>query len=277
MKIKFFKMNGSGNDFVLIDNRESLINPDDANLSKISRFLCNRNISIGADGVLYLEESKELDFIMRLFQPDGSEAEMCGNGARCIAKFAVLNGIVREKKMKFGTKSGEISAEIIGDEVKVALPQPRDLRLNLAVSVGNGHKVVGDFLNTGVPHYTVFCRDFKEYDIAEIGRKIRCDKIFAPAGTNVNFYRVDGETAIFNRTYERGVEDETLACGTGSTASAIISGIRGYAHSPVKVRTKSGLILTVYFDLAGSTVKNVFLQGDARVSFVGEIEIDKVE
>ena len=272
MKIPFFKMHGSGNDFVVIDHRTQFLDDDNLRLGEISKFICNRQLSVGAHGVLLVEPSDKADFKMRLFQPDGSEAEMCGNGARCIAKFVFLNEIIENWQMTFETMSGILDAEIMDDTVKVKLTLPKDLKKNITLQI-NGQKITGDYIDTGVPHFVIFSKDNSQEDVYNTGKIIRFHKEFAPRGTNVNFYTILDSHTISNRTYERGVENETLACGTGSTAAAIISGLHGLTHSPVNVRTKSGLILKVFFDIAGDEIKNVYLQGDAEVSFTGVLNL----
>jgi diaminopimelate epimerase len=252
-EIEFSKLQGTGNDFVIIDNRQGAFwrfcgpVPE----QKAVRLICSRRTGVGADGLILIENSEVADFRWRFFNSDGSTAEMCGNGARCAARFAVEKGIAREK-MKFETLAGTIEAEVSGRLVKVRLTPPSQLKLNLSVSGITGH-----YINTGVPHFVVFVDMVDSVDVRSVGRKIRYDSLFKPAGTNVNFAEVRLDR-VFVRTYERGVEDETLACGTGSVASALIAAKVFGLSSPVEVEVRSGERLKVYFD---SEFKNVFLEG----------------
>ncbi|MFC1501269.1 diaminopimelate epimerase [Elusimicrobiota bacterium] len=271
--INFLKISAAGNDFVLIDNRKDLL---PKNISPIAAKLCNRKLSIGADGLLILENSKTADFKMRYFNSDGSLAAMCGNGGRSIARFANYLKIV-SKKMSFETDAGLVKADILGDEIRLWLFEPKDARLDFTLRVEQREFDVS-FINTGVPHTVVFVNDIEKTDVKELGHMIRFHKEFAPLGTNVNFVQKKDDSSIFVRTYERGVEDETLACGTGVTASAILSGLRGLVSSPVKCITKGGDTLIVSYRTNSnvdfvSPVSNVSLQGPAEITFKGEVVI----
>ncbi len=267
-KIPFMKLSGAGNDFVIIDNRQNII-PEENNF--VTR-VCARRVSVGADGVLLVEESDVADFLMRYFNADGSEAETCGNGARCISKFAYVNGIVPEK-MRFETKAGIYEAEIISENVKVRMGDTVNIRLNFPLILKDGEHTIC-FANSGVPHAVFFDDDLENVDVFNKGRQTRYHDDFQPAGTNANFVRVRDEHAMDIRTYERGVEDETLACGTGAIASAVVAASFGKVTSPVSMYTAGGYVLTIYFDLAGDVAKNVYLQGDARIIYVGELNED---
>ena len=271
--ISFYKISAAGNDFVMIDNRKKLL---PKNTGQIAQKLCHRQFSIGADGLILLEPSKSADFRMRYFNADGSAAAMCGNGGRSVARFAHLLGAA-SKKMVFETEAGLVKAEILGRIVRLALYEPKDVRLDFPLKVEK-KEFDASFINTGVPHTIIYVNDIEKLDVAGLGRMIRYHRQFAPAGTNVNFVQKKDEHTIVVRTYERGVEDETLACGTGVTASAIVSGLKGLVTAPVKCVTRGGDTLTVAFTIndAGdflSPVSNVYLEGPAEVSFTGEVEI----
>ena len=267
--IPFMKLSGAGNDFVIIDNRHSVI---PANEVDFVMKVCARRVSVGADGLLLVEDSDVADFKMRYFNSDGSEAETCGNGARCISKFAYVNGIASEK-MRFETKAGIYEAEIIADNVRVSMSDPTDVRLNFPLRMADGiHEVY--FANTGVPHVVFFVEDLENTDVFSLGREIRYHDDFKPAGTNANFVHVRDEHAMDIRTYERGVEDETLACGTGAIASAVVSALLGKIKLPVAMNTAGGYILTIYFNIEDDKVTNVHLEGDARIIYSGELNQD---
>ncbi|HSR09927.1 MAG TPA: diaminopimelate epimerase [Thermodesulfobacteriota bacterium] len=267
MKIPFSKMNGSGNDFIVIDNRAKIVDAD--RCSEFVQRVCTRKFSVGADGLILIESSKTADFRWRFFNSDGSEAEMCGNGGRCAARFAFLHKIA-PAKLKFETLAGMIEAEVSGRTVKLQMVKPKGLKLNLEVPIdGRSHRV--HFVNTGVPHAVRISGSGDEPDVKELGRKIRHHQVFQPAGTNANFLRPVDRRRIEVRTYERGVEDETLACGTGAVASALIAAALGLADSPVDVRTTGGEILRIHFDGQGPEFDRVFLEGDTRLVYQGEL------
>ena len=270
-KIPFMKFSGAGNDFVIINNLENIV--DSTNTTFVKK-VCARRMSVGADGVLLVEKaaSQDVDFRMRYFNADGGEVETCGNGARCISKFAYLNGIVSEK-MRFLTNAGIYEAEIVGDNVKVRMSDATDIRLNVPLQLKNGVHTVG-FANSGVPHVVFFVNDLEGTDVFDMGQQTRYHADFKPAGTNANFIRIQSLERLDIRTYERGVEDETLACGTGSIASAIVAAALGKVTSPVSVKTASGVVLKIHFDMSNGEPKNVYLEGDARVIYAGELTTD---
>ena len=270
-KIPFMKFSGAGNDFVIINNLENIVDSTDTNLVKK---VCARRMSVGADGVLLVEKaaSQDVDFRMRYFNADGGEVETCGNGARCISKFAYLNGIVSEK-MRFLTNAGIYEAEVVGDNVKVRMSDATDIRLNVPLQLKDGVHTVG-FANSGVPHVVFFVNDLEGTDVFDMGQQTRYHADFKPAGTNANFIRIQSLERLDIRTYERGVEDETLACGTGSIASAIVAAALGKVTSPVSVKTASGVVLKIHFDMSNGEPKNVYLEGDARVIYAGELTTD---
>ena len=217
--IPLTKMSGSGNDFIIIDNRARVV--EDNGLTEFIRKVCRRKMSVGADGLILIESSDKADFRWRFFNSDGSPAEMCGNGARCAARFAYLNRIAGEN-LSFETEAGIINGQVIGDGAKVRIPDPTDLRLDYSIDLKNGPLTVSS-VNTGVPHVVVMADSVEEVDVFGLGREIRYHEAFAPAGTNVNFICPQNPGLLAIRTYERGVEDETLACGTGSIASALVA------------------------------------------------------
>jgi diaminopimelate epimerase len=265
--IPFSKMSGTGNDFIIIDNRERLV--DDDGLTEFIKNVCRRKMSVGADGLILIESSDKADFRWRFFNSDGSPAEMCGNGARCAARFAYLNGIAGEN-LFFETEAGIINGEVKGGGAKVKIPDPVDLRLDYSVALGNGPLLVSS-VNTGVPHVVVTLDSVEEVDVFGLGREIRYHEAFAPAGTNVNFIcqQKPGQLAI--RTYERGVEDETLACGTGSIASALVAACKTKWTSPISLTTRSGESLTIHFCESNHIFTDVYLEGDARLIYTAEL------
>ncbi len=271
-KIPFMKLSGAGNDFVIINNLNNIVDSADTQFKNFVSKVCQRRMSVGADGVLLVEDSDDVDFRMRYFNADGGEVETCGNGARCISKFAFLHGIVSEK-MRFLTNAGIYEAEVVGDNVKVGMSDPTDIRINVPLKLDDGKHTVG-FANTGVPHVVFFVEDLKDTDVFDMGQQTRYHNDFKPEGTNANFIHIHSEELLEIRTYERGVENETLACGTGSIASAIVSASLGKVQSPVSVKTASGVILIIHFDLMNDEPKNVYLEGDARVIFAGELASD---
>lgn len=261
--IEFWKMNGSGNDFILIDNRDGRI-AEEA-LGPLAERACRRRESVGADGLIAVVKSDRCDFGWRFFNADGGEAEMCGNGSRCVARFACLKGIAGET-MTFETLVGPISAEVRGRIVKVLMPDPSDYRKDIDLPHEPGWGRV-DFINTGVPHVVIQVENLKDHPVLEQGRSIRYHPLFSPQGTNANFIKVDGTDLIEVRTYERGVEDETLACGTGSIASVLTAAAGDMVRSPVRVRTRGGEELRIYFDQEGDRFRRVYLEGNTTLVY----------
>jgi diaminopimelate epimerase len=273
MLLHFFKMNGAGNDFIIIDNRNLSISLDTATIEA----LCDRHRGIGADGLLAVEPAeKGADFRFRYYNADGGEAEMCGNGARCFGRFTAH--LLKEipDRVTFETIAGTLAAEMVGENVRIAMSEPKDLKLNTGVTIP-GLDAELHFVNTGVPHVVAFVPGgdyFEELDVYNFGKAIREHQAFAPAGTNPNFATVLAPGHIEIRTYERGVEDETLACGTGMVASALIHHLLTGAPSPIKVDVAGGDTLEIGFEKSGDSVfKNVTLTGPADFVFEGEIEI----
>lgn len=269
MRLAFVKMNGAGNDFVLLDNRSREIS---LSREQIER-LCDRHRGVGADGLLLVEPpaTPAAQLRMRYYNRDGGEAEMCGNGARCFARFARRLGACGTS-VAFDTKAGLVRAAFEGEGVRVALSDPRDLKLGRRIALSRGETEVHS-VNTGVPHAVVFVDDVEDVDVAALGREIRCHAEFAPSGTNANFIQHLDGGAIRVRTYERGVEAETLACGTGVAASALIAHAQLGMPSPVAVRVQGGDTLEVRFRRSGGRFADVALEGPADFVFEGAIEI----
>jgi len=262
-------MNGAGNDFVLIDNRPQKIRLQPAQIAR----LCDRHRGAGADGVILLTPclSGKADWAWDFFNSDGSAAEMCGNGSRCFARFVRrLTG--GHGNITFETRAGVITARFSGEIVTVNLTPPRDLRLRQRIALSTGETEIHS-LDTGVPHAVLFVPDADRAMVRALGAEIRRHPRFAPRGTNVNFVQALGPGKIRVRTYERGVEGETLACGTGVTASALVAAeLRGFP-SPVHVQVQGGDLLEVSFERAGGQFASVGLAGPADFVFEGRIEV----
>jgi len=266
-KILFTKAVATGNDFIIVDDRAGGLN----GLDSLAKLLCDRKRGVGADGFLVIRKSKSCYFTMRIFNPDGSEAEMCGNGSRCVALYAA-NKKVASKEMAIDTIAGKLNATVKGDVIKVRLTEPKEIKWNMCLMIDKcPYKL--NFVNTGVPHVIHFVQDIEKVDVKNLGSHIRHHGEFSPDGTNADFVEIAGKDSIKIRTYERGVEDETLACGTGAVASAIISAEVEKMSSPVKVRTRSGEELKVYFDFKEGQFKEVYLEGKAKLVFSGEITL----
>ncbi len=266
----FCKYEGAGNDFIIIDNRDDSFFKGPQR-EKIIEQLCKRRLGIGADGLLLLEKAENADFSMRYFNADGKEAETCGNGARCIAKFAYSNNIA-QRNMRFRTMAGIYSATVEEDKVIVNLTDAKDLKLDLLIAI-DGYKGKAHFLNLGVPHTVVILDDVEKVNVIKLGSQIRYYDLFKPDGTNANFIQVIDRKNIKIRTYERGVEDETLSCGTGASSSSIIATHLGLVEPPVTVDTKNKVILTVDFVLTDDGAKDIKLGGEAKLVYKGEIEL----
>jgi diaminopimelate epimerase len=265
--IPFLKMSGSGNDFIIIDNRQAVVACDD--VSHFAARICRRKMSAGADGLILVENSDKADFKWRFFNSDGSVAEMCGNGARCVARFAFLNGIA-EEQMRFETLAGVISAHVTGAQVKVRMTDPAGLVRDAELVAGQ-RKWIYSSVNTGVPHVVIQVDDIEKVDVVASGRPIRRHARFGPAGANVNFMAPLDNGVWAVRTYERGVEDETLACGTGITAAALVLALNRALPSPIVLQTRSGSLLKVHFAQQDQGFKDVHLEGDARIIYEGRL------
>jgi len=267
--IEFTKASGAGNDFVLIDNMDDRLQLDKAKLAQV---LCSRRFGIGADGLLLLEPSAKADFFMRYYNADGSYGGMCGNGGRCVSRYAYLHEIA-QSPMTFVALDHVYHAVVIGNEVKLKMKNPVDYRASLDIPLKD--KVLsGSFINTGSPHVAIFDERIEDFDVEGIGKEIRHNTLFSPDGTNVNVVRALSSGAIEIRTYERGVECETLACGTGAVASAIVSAYEKQLSSPVHVKVRSGEELLVHFEMVNGNAEEVYLQGSAHFVFKGRVVFD---
>lgn len=267
--LNFVKMNGAGNDFILLDNRDRKIHLTPEQVAR----LCHRQRGIGADGLLLLVPSRrgQADWAWDFYNSDGSTADMCGNGARCFARF-IQEMAGAGERTSFETGAGVITARFQGARVTVNLTPPRDLRLNETVAAAGG-KLTVHSLNTGVPHAVLFVPDADKAMVQSLGAEIRHHDHFKPRGTNVNFVQVLGRNHIRVRTFERGVEGETLACGTGVTASALISARVHHFQAPVRVQVQGGDTLEVGWAMAGEGFADVQLTGPADFVFRGTIEV----
>ncbi|MFH1848254.1 MAG: diaminopimelate epimerase [Candidatus Omnitrophota bacterium] len=273
--IQFTKMVASGNDFVLVDARKGGLRPATEDLSELAKKACDRKYGVGADGLLIIEKSKKAHFKMRIFNPDGSEPTMCGNGARCAALYCdkTAHRTPQTANLRFETKAGILQAKISRDSVKLKMTDPRDLWKNIDLNLGSNFIKV-HYINTGVPHAVFFVGNVDTINVRDIGKRIRFHKQFQPQGANVNFAQLAGKGNIKVRTYERGVEDETLACGTGSVAAALVArSINIIEKSPVMISTKGGEVLRVYFDYKKNKFTDVWLEGSARVVCEGRMYV----
>ena len=273
MLLHFFKMNGAGNDFIVIDNRDLSVSLDTATIEA----LCDRHRGIGADGLLAVEPAEMgADFKFRYYNADGGEAEMCGNGARCFGRFTAHLLKETPDRVTFETQAGVLAAEMVGDQVRIAMSDPKDLRLDTGAAIP-GLDAKLHFINTGVPHVVTFVpggEAFEELDVYTHGQAIRQHPAFAPAGANANFATVLRPGHLEIRTYERGVEDETLACGTGMVACALIHHVLTGAPAPVKVDVAGGDTLEIGFEKSGErSFRNVTLTGPADFVFEGDIDL----
>lgn len=272
-KIDFYKMSGSGNDFIIVDNRNKIIDEND--LANFIAKICRRKMSVGADGFILVENTDSADFKWRFYNSDGSVAEMCGNGARCVARYAYLNGIAGPE-MSFETQAGMIQARVAGDCVKVKMTDPFDLKMNYTIELENRPLTISS-VNTGVPHAVIVEDRIDTVEVVKVGREIRLHDRFAPAGTNVNFVCHLKDNIIAIRTYERGVEDETLACGTGAIASAIVMACQKKLTSPVTVQTRSGGYLNIFYQEKDGKYHDIYLEGDARIIYKAQLWEDALK
>lgn len=258
----FSKMAGGGNDFVILDNRAGRF----GDVAELTRRVCTAHLSVGADGLILIEPSQQATFRMRYLNADGSEADFCANGTRCAARFAFTNGIA-SRTMTIETGGGITGAEIgEGTLVTLTLQPPHSFRREHPLRVGET-LIHGSSLMVGVPHYVVFLQsDLWGQDIVPLGRAIR-NHPDLPQGANVNFVVIRDSRSIEVRTYERGVEAETLSCGSGVVASSVMSGLVGSVRSPVSILTRSGITLQVSYSMSGEDVRDVQLRGDARLIF----------
>ncbi|MGE5845465.1 MAG: diaminopimelate epimerase [Ignavibacteria bacterium] len=283
-KIFFSKMSGAGNDFVVFDfiSGEKLLLSEDS-IKKI----CNRRTGIGADGVITFSKSNGHDFNMNYYNADGSTGSLCGNGARCAIWYAELTGKIKNHKANFSSNDELYSGEVLNEEmIQFNFNEPKQIKLNFKIKANN-QEINCSFIDTGSPHVVIKAseilknpgdrqssyNEINQLPVVSIGREIRYLNDFAPKGTNVNFIQYKGPKILI-RTYERGVEDETLACGTGNAASAITACLTDNINPPVSLITKGGDELIVNFSKDGQRIKNVSLTGPAKVIFTGEILIN---
>lgn len=260
MKIEFYKYQGTGNDFVILENRDHRY--DDLTQKQVKE-ICDRRFGIGADGLMLLNKHAELDFEMKYFNADGNESSMCGNGGRCLVKFAQNQGM-HKSTYRFMAIDGIHEADI--DQRNIVRLKMKDVS---KVDYHSGYAI----LNTGSPHFVKFASDVADIDVVETGHEIRYSKTFAAEGINVNFVETTDEDGIFVRTYERGVEDETLSCGTGVTASALMNAHNEKGFNRVEVRTPGGHLSVEFNKIDDEHFDNIWLCGPAEFVYKGEIEV----
>jgi diaminopimelate epimerase len=283
--ISFVKMTGAGNDFIVIDKDE---NPGIVLNENVISKLCNRRFGLGGDGLITVANSAEFDFDMMYFNADGSTGSLCGNGARCAIKFAEISGRLKNGKAKFRSNSASYSGELLnGEKIKFNLNSPEKLKLDFPVNAG-GQRINASFADTGSPHVVIKIedvlkdpadasssyKDIEEFPVFTLGRELRYHDDFNPGGTNVNFISMK-EGKVLIRTYERGVEDETLACGTGSVAAALIASLKEKLNPPVKLITRGGDELSVDFKMNADLINEISLTGPALAVFSGRFDLNK--
>lgn len=270
MKTQFTKMQGAGNDFVVFDNRDGKLALTEEDVCRI----CDRRFGIGADGILLLEAAPDTEHQARMvyYNADGSRGEMCGNGARCFTAFALARQVGKDGELRFLSDAGSLTARARDGVYVIQMTPPVDLDLHVEVPLKAGPATVHS-INTGVPHVVKFVEDLAAVAIREEGSELRHHPRFAPKGANVNFARLESGNQLRIRTYERGVEDETLACGTGVTATAIVAHLLHNIHPPIAVRVAGGDLLTIDFRKAGGQVTDVTLSGPAKVVFTGTLDL----
>ncbi|MDR2442689.1 MAG: diaminopimelate epimerase [Deltaproteobacteria bacterium] len=271
-KFKFYKYSGHGNDFVIVDNWNSCVPEND--LAKITKYLCRPKFGVGADGTVFINAGpEEVDFQVRFFNSDGSEADMCGNASRCVAHLANHLSIA-PSEMTFSTKVGHVEASVKDHMVSVMMPKVGRPEGTALVDV-DGYNQTYYRINTGVYHAVAFVQDLDAVNVVKYGRAVRRHPSFSPEGTNVDFVKVVSEDTLAVRTYERGVEDETLACGTGVIASALVAAVQNLVKGDkILCKTKGGEDLTVRFVGAPLNPEKVFLEGVVRHTFSGQVEAD---
>ena len=274
-KIAFTKMHGAGNDFVLIDDRDGTFPVHDHILLSM---LASHRTGISCEGVILVQKSSVADFRMEFFNPDGTEADLCGNGARCVAAFAREIGVVSSAAMTFETRAGLVDAEVSanGTSVKVWMPEPRNRRYGLQVKVGD-EVVTGDYVEVGVPHFIVRSENVSSLDVEGFGRALRLSDAFAPNGTNVDFAQFVPAHKVVIRTYERGVEAESGACGTGAVATAVVAVETKGLSLPINVRTSEGYTLTVDGDWRHAKTTGFTLTGPVKKVFEGVVDLDSFD
>ncbi len=268
MLIQFYKYQGAGNDFIILDDRENTLHPRLSPNPEIISLLCNRRFGIGADGLMLLRKDNKLDFQMVYFNSDGYEGSMCGNGGRCMVAFAKELGIIRTQTL-FQAVDGPHNASII---------QSSDNEMIVSLQMGNVRQITETnnrlFMDTGSPHLVQFIHDIKNIDVNDEGKKLRYSREFGEGGTNVNFAQLTHQQ-ILVRTYERGVEQETLACGTGVTAVAIAAHYKGFLATKTssEIKAQGGVLRVSFSNPAPQVYEDVFLEGPAVKVFKGEIQL----
>ena len=273
-KISFTKMHGAGNDFVLIDDRAETFPVHDHILLAM---LATPRTGVACEGVILVQKSAVADFRMVFFNPDGTEADLCGNGARCVAAFAREIGVVTSPAMTFETRAGLVDAEVSPNgAVKVWMPEPKNRRYGLQVKVGDTF-VAGDYVEAGVPHFIVPCESVASVDVEGLGRALRLSDAFAPNGTNVDFVQFLPAHKAIIRTYERGVEAESGACGTGAVATAVVAVETKKMSLPVHIRTSQGYTLTVDGDWRHAKATGFTLTGPVKKVFDGVVDLDSFD
>jgi diaminopimelate epimerase len=271
-RIHFWKATGAGNDFVLIDNRPLTLKGDPGSLA---RSLCSRHFGVGADGLILLEPSSNADFLMRYFNADGSSGGMCGNGGRCAARLAFYLGVAGNR-MRMEALDFVYAAEIFQESVRLAMKDVSGVRSEDNIQLGGAERSVW-YVDTGAPHAVLFADQLDSLDVQGLGKELRYHQAFAPAGANADFVKIEGASSLSLRTYERGVESETLACGTGAVAAAVAARYHGEIAPPVNVRVRSGETLCVDFTQQGSRLTLISLQGSARILFEGNLICDSAD
>jgi len=282
-RFSFTKMSGAGNDFILFDKK---INPDIELTTQNIAKMCERHTGIGADGVLLISDLKNFAFEMNYFNADGTTGSLCGNGARCAIKYGNESGRISNNKISFLANGVEYSGQLLDDGlVKFFLDHPQKMKQNFMIKAWN-QLIPASFVNSGSPHIVIkyddvlrnpadpnsYYNDLDTFPVYELGREIRYHKDFAPHGTNVNFISIhDGKVDI--RSYERGVENETLSCGTGTVAAALLVFVKENFNPPIKLYQKSGDVLMVDFKIKDQKVQELSLTGPAKIIFNGEITI----
>ncbi len=279
-KIIFTKMSGAGNDFVFIDERE---NPEITFSTDLIKKLCNRKSGIGSDGLIFIKDKKDFNFEMKYFNADGTTNTLCGNGARCAIKYANDTGRLKSTTTLFQSEGLNYTGKVLNDElIKFDFNPPQKIKLNFKVKAAE-QLITANYADTGSPHVVIKINDvledprnplsnydqLLEFPVYEIGKEIRNLPEFVPSGTNVNFIKIVNDSILI-RTYERGVENETLACGTGSVAAAVIGNLVDGLEPPIKLITKSGEHLTVDFKNNNTNIENISLTGSAKIIFIGE-------
>ena len=274
--IRFIKMTGAGNDFVLIDEMDQ--HTPSTDWARLAPFLCDRRFGVGADGVLILRPSRSLDFVMEYFNADGSSGGMCGNGGRCAASYYMLKH--HRQETTFEALCDSYTARTAGEGIILRMKDPVNIQLGKRITV-MGESVPIHYVDTGAPHAVAFVDQLPERfraliasnGILEVGRAIRYHDEFKPNGTNVDLIEIQTAGGLSMRTYERGVEAETLACGTGAVACSILGALLKGLRPPVEIRTRSNQVLRVNFHASGDRISDVDLEGPVKTVFHGEIEL----